>query len=200
MKTDKRRNKNLSALEKIFPVTWVKNFSSDKKIKVYGIFIVSMFLSFLGEYINPSESQPYPFGEFIKHSSQAMIILKEIGEFVYSRFGKLITINSLYFFYLLILYFFVNLKKEIKYSQFILPFLFLSFMGILHGIFKVTTSSYFLPVFIYQFLFGYILIFYLFLLFRVYKINIIRCFLIVSIPFSLIGLFFGMAFIAPYLV
>ncbi len=186
--------------EIIFPTKWATEFSATNKIVTYGIFVLSVFLTGLGEFFDDSLPQQNPLKNFIgDKAGESWNLVISATDILYDPSGKVIFGYISYFLYLLILYYFLKGDIKTTFGKFALPFLLLNIFGVIYGIISLIYLNHFLPSYIYYVFAAYILLFNGFLLIRSYRISLVKSTLSVFIPFLFLALFFGIACIAPYL-
>ena len=186
----------------MFPFKNLHHFSKKNKPLTYGVFLICLMFAALKGYLNNNRSDPYALMNFFDHwTGLTKKVFDTIITFLYTPIGTIIWLSFVFMLFLWLLFILTGLRQQIKFSEFLFPFLSLCYLGIVISIisFVLIFVSIRIPYIIRMIIFLCWLMYYLFVLIKLYRIKPVRSAISVLLSFAIVFLLGGFPAIAPYL-
>lgn len=187
----------------LFPSRSLSEFSQQNKKWAYGIFVCCTIVSTLKGCSRPSKLDSYALINFFDSwNGLTRELYVSIVKFMYSPIGLMIKGLLAFTLFLWLVYKLSGCKKQIRFMEFILPFISFASIGLIFHIigyiFYLITSSA-LPFIVVISIILYTLLFYYIILVTEYGISLWRSIGAISLSLLLVFLLSGWFSVAPYL-
>lgn len=186
----------------LFPVTRLSSFSRNNKKSTYGTFLLCLILAIAKGHLSKDGPNPYALINFFDQwSGLSKNIFVTIMKLLYTPIGVILWLLFVFMLFLWLLYVLSGLKPQVKFRQFVFPFLSLCYVGVLlWGIsFGLTLASFEIPHLIRLIIFFYWFLFYSLILAQEYGLKPLRSIGSTALSFLIVFLLGGFPSIAPYL-
>jgi len=186
----------------LFPLKLLVDLSRRNRLLTFGTFILCIIFSIVNGYLKGKIADPYVIINFVKPwSGFTWEIFVEVVKFLYTPVGLMLKLLLAFILFLFLIYIFSGAKKTVRFIDFILPFIGLSFLGITLRTLSIVLFfvSFRFPYLLVLFIVLYLLVFYCIILVREFKVDLYRSIFAIIVSFSLVFLFSGFPSIAPYL-
>lgn len=186
----------------LFPIKSLCNFSRKNKNWTYGIFFLCLIVAIVKGYLSKDKQNPYALINFFDHwTGLSKNVFDTIIKLLYTPIGMIIWLLFIFILFLWLLYVLSGLKSQVKFKEFVFPFLSLCYLGIFLWVvsFVLTFSSIQIPNLIRLIFFFYWLVFYCIILIQEYGLKPVRGISSIVLSFFIVFILGGFPSIAPYL-
>jgi hypothetical protein len=187
----------------LFPLKFLVNLTMNNKLWVYFAFFLCVILAIINGYSSKgSQQDPYVLINFIQPwNGFSWVVFVEMIKFLYTPIGLMIKSLLTFLLFLFLIYIFSGAKKNLRFMDFILPFIGLVFLGIILQVLSLLLSfaSLNFPYLLVLCIVLYLLIFYCLILVKEFNINLYRSIFAVIVSILLVFLISGFPSVAPYL-
>lgn len=186
----------------LFPIRFLVNLTMNNKLWVYVAFFLCVILAIINGYLKGGHQDPHVLINFIRPwNGFSWTVFVEIIKFLYTPVGLMIKAFLAFLLFLIAIYIFSGAKKNIRFIEFILPFIGLAFFGIILQSLSLILfiASLNFPYILVPCIVLYLLIFYCLILVKEFDINLYRSILSVIVSILLVFLISGFPSVAPYL-
>ena len=186
----------------LFPLKLLVDLSRRNRLWTFGTFILCIILAIVNGYLKGNRADPYVVINFVQPwRGFTWDIFVEVLKFLYTPVGLMLKSLVAFILFLFLIYIFSGAKKTVRFMDFILPFIGLSFLGITLRTLSIVLFfvSLSFPYLLVLCIVLYLLIFYCIILVSEFKVNLYRSILAIIASFFLVFLFSGFPGVAPYL-
>jgi hypothetical protein len=186
----------------LFPLKLLVDLARTNRLYTFGAFILCVILAIISGYLKGNRADPYVVINFVQPwNGISWDIFVNTLKFFYTPIGLMIISLLAFSIFLFLIYIFSGVKKAVRFKDFILPFIGLSFLGVALRALSIVLFffSFNLPYSFVLCLVLYLLIFNCIILVREFKVNLYRSIFAIITSFLLVFLISGFPGLAPYL-
>lgn len=186
----------------LFPLKLLVDLSRHNRTLAFGTFILCIILAIINGYLKDNIADPYVIINFVEPwSGFTWEVFVAVVKFLYTPVGLMLKSLGAFILFLYLIYIFSGAKRTVRFIVFILPFIGLSFLGIILRILSIVLFfvSLSFPYLFVLCIVLYLLIFYCIILAREYKVDLYRSVFAIIASFLMVFLFSGFTGVAPYL-
>ena len=115
----------------MFPLKLIVDLSRRNKLWTFGTFILCIILAIVNGYLKGNRADPYVVINYVQlWRGFTWDIFVEVLKFLYTPVGLMLKSLVAFVLFLFLIYIFSGAKKTVRFIDFILPFIGLSFLGI----------------------------------------------------------------------